>query len=535
MARTIAVMLAATLLPTIASGADLGFDFAGAVEYDSNVYRIPDDSDRSKKDDVIFRFTPRTTLTSDEGDFTYRLMYSVPFEQGVDSNRDISNFDQLGRVELGYRLGDATQFTTSNVTRYSRSTTRPLQEDVDSGDLSPSVNSERARILRSESEFAVTHNFAPRLSGNFRAAYALFDTEQRDRSDTHTLSGTAGLNYVVNPKHTAGGGVSSTWQHFDDQPGLPGSDSYFYNIFATWVYRFDETTTLTLSAGPTLIQTDQDRPKAGVSGVPIVPYAILNKEGGEPSVIGVSNILNCPLNDEGTNLVIANFDKKSARCGSFNSLGVLDSNSTNPDEVASFNSVINDLTDVSFPGDTRPGKNDDLSVNGFGHARLIKRWAPNLLSEASYRRQQSTASGIGGSTILDAVVFLTDWKINELWDAGVRFDWTKRESVSKLNQTVGVVVPAPSEGIALPPLDSSFVAALQGDLQTIKTNNTVNTERWGVGARISRKIGRNLEAALRLRYNKQSSKGRSRGNASDFDNYLAILGIRYTFAPIEVW
>jgi hypothetical protein len=535
MARAIVVMLTATLLPTIASGADLGFSFAGAVEYDSNVYRVPDDSDRSKKDDVIFRFTPRTTLTSDEGDFTYRLMYSVPFEQGVDSNKEISDFDQIGRAELGYRLGDNTQFTVSNVTRYARSTTRPLQEDVASGDLAPNVNSERSRILRSESEFAAIHNFAPRLSGNFRAGYSLFDTEQRDRSDTFTLSGTAGLNYVVDPKHTAGGGVSSTLQHFDDQPGLPGSDSYFYNIFASWVYRFDETTTITLSAGPTIIQTDQDRPKAGVSGVPVIPYTTLETDGGDPSVIGVSQILNCPVNEDGPNRVITNFDKKNAICGSFNSLGVLDRN--DPSQAADFMTVTETLTDVAFPGATRPGKNDDLSVNGFGQARITKRWTPNVLSEASYRRQQSTASGIGGSTILDSIVFLTDWKIDEFWDVGVRFDWTKRNSVSKLNQTVGVVVP---DGQAVPPIDltnfaANSVAVLQGDLQAIKTNNTVDTERWGVGGRISRKIGRNLEAALRLRYNKQSSKSRSRGSASDFDNYLAILGIRYTFAPIEVW
>jgi hypothetical protein len=528
MARTIAVMLATTLLPTIASGAELGFSFAAAVEYDSNVYRVPDNSDRSKKDDAIFRFTPRTTLTSDEGDFTYRLMYSVPFEQGVDSNKDISDFDQIGRVELGYRLGDATQFTAGNVTRYSRSTTRPLQEDVDSGGLSPNLNSERSRILRSETEFSATHNFAPRLSGNVRAAYALFDTEQRDRSDTHTLSGSAGLNYVVNPKHTAGGGIATTWQHFDDLPGLPGSDSYFYNVFASWVYRFDETTTITLTAGPTLIQTDQDKPLSAVAGVPLVPYEILEKSGGDPSVIGVSGIVNCPLNSDGTNRVIANFDKKNARCGSFNSLGVLDS--SNPAQLADFNFVTQTLTDVAFPGDTRPGKNDDLSVNGFGLARITKRWAPNLLSEASYRRQQSTASGIGGSTILDSVVFLTDWKINDVWDAGVRFDWTKRKSVAKLNQTVGVVVPT-----TLASFLPNTIAALQGDLQVVKTNNTVDTERWGVGARISRKFGRHLEASLRLRYNKQSSKSRSRGSASDFDNYLAILGVRYTFAPIEVW
>jgi len=533
MARKIAVMLAATLVPTAASGADLGFSFAAAVEYDSNVYRVPDNSDRSKTDDAIFRFTPRTTLTSDEGDFTYRLMYSVPFEQGVDSNKDISDFDQIGRVELGYRLGDATQLSASNVTRYSRSATRPLQQDVDTGGLQPDVNTERSRVLRSESEFSLTHNFAPRLSGMVQAGYALFDTQQNDRSDTGTLSGSAGLNYVVNPKHTAGGGVAATWQHFDDIPGLPGSDSYFYNIFASWVYRFDETTTLTLSAGPTLIQTDQKKPKSAVSGVPMIPYAILEKSGGDPSVIGVSQITNCPINQDGPNRVITNFDKKSARCGSYNSLGVLDS--SNPAQLDDFNMVINSLTDVSFPGNTRPGKLDDLSVNGFGQARLTKRWAPNVLSEASYRRQQSTASGVGGSTILDAVMFFTNWEINDLWDAGVRFDWTKRKSVAKLNQTVGVVVPASAEGVSFDNFDDDLVAVLQGDLQTIKTNNTVDTERWGVGARVARKIGRHLEVALRLRYNKQSSKSRTRGSASDFDDYLAILGVRYTFEPIEVW
>ena len=75
------IVMCALLLPTIASGADLELTLGVAAEYDSNVYRISDESDRSKQDDVVFRFVPTAWLTSDEGAFTKQLGRPLFFQK----------------------------------------------------------------------------------------------------------------------------------------------------------------------------------------------------------------------------------------------------------------------------------------------------------------------------------------------------------------------------------------------------------------------------------------------------------------------
>ena len=527
------VVVTALLLPTIGSGADFELSLGAAAEYDSNAFRISDDSDRSKKDDVIFRIVPKATLVSDKGSFTYRLRYSVPFSQGVDSRRDISDFDQIGVVDVGYRLNDATQFSARNALRYSRSHSRAQEQETAAGDFVPDVNNERSRILRNSAEIGVTHTFAPRLAGSLRVSHALFDTEQDNRADNWTISGTGSLRYQLEQKHSVGGGASITYQTFDDLPGLPGSDTIFYNIFLSWVYLFDETTTISINAGPVIITSDQDAPPDTVADFATYPFTVIEEENGEPSIIGVSNFANCPPvpGAEGSLGFLSIVGGEDPGCGSPANLGQLDRNSSDPAEVMDFETVLDSMTTLSFPAGTNPGSTNDTTVSAFGMASITKRWTPTLTSEAFYRRQQSAASGIGGSTIMDAVAFTTFWQISELWDASVRVDWSQRKSVSdnSLTQSTAVVAPGDLNTFA-------GVAMVTGTLTSmLPVRNEVNTQRWGVGMRLGREITRNLEASLRLNYNKQSSKSRTRGNSSDFDNYLAIIGIRYSFHPLELW
>ena len=66
-------------------------------------------------------------------------------------------------------------------------------------------------------------------------------------------------------------------------------------------------------------------------------------------------------------------------------------------------------------------------------------------------------------------------------------------------------------------------------------NEDVDTQRWGIAARLSRVVGRNGNASLSYTYNKQSSKSRTRGSGSDFGNHRVSVGFQYNFDPIRVW
>ena len=58
----------------------------------------------------------------------------------------------------------------------------------------------------------------------------------------------------------------------------------------------------------------------------------------------------------------------------------------------------------------------------------------------------------------------------------------------------------------------------------------VNTMTWG---KTLWKV-RNTEAMLQVRYDNQSSKQNTLGEASDFDAWVATIGVRHLFEPIKL-
>ena len=147
------------------------------------------------------------------------------------------------------------------------------------------------------------------------------------------------------------------------------------------------------------------------------------------------------------------------------------------------------------------GSQDDSSITFFGSASITKRWTSVLSSSLSYLRRGSTASGLSGATTLDSVTLSNTWKISELWRFDARGDWTQRKSIS----------------------------------DSLQSFDDVDTQRWGVSARLDRVLGRNATASLSYSYNEQSSKSRSRGSRSDFGDHLVTVGFQYNFDPIRAW
>ena len=125
-----------------------------------------------------------------------------------------------------------------------------------------------------------------------------------------------------------------------------------------------------------------------------------------------------------------------------------------------------------------------------------------MVSGASYQRRQDTASGIGGSTVLDAVALTHTWALAERWTLALRGDWTKRKSATNLQ---------------------------------VSTQGEVDTQRWGAGSVLSYRITRNLTGSVRYQYTDQNSNGATAGQFSDFKGHIASFGLEYALDPIEVW
>ena len=63
----------------------------------------------------------------------------------------------------------------------------------------------------------------------------------------------------------------------------------------------------------------------------------------------------------------------------------------------------------------------------------------------------------------------------------------------------------------------------------------IDTNRWGVAARITHQLFKRTSLYGQVRYDQQDSKKNSLGATSDYENFLATFGVRHVFEPIPLW
>jgi hypothetical protein len=486
------------MLPGTGWGADLQLGLAGSAEYDTNVLRSSND----EKDDFVFRVIPKVSFIEDEGKFHWDLRYQMPWETAIETDR-VQGLRHFLDVGANHHVNQRTQVFFDNSFRYSEAVSSVTELDEMGA---PSVGTFREPVIRNNGTLGVQHGFTPRLTGNFAFSHRLFESEIRRRSDNMVYVGNTNLNYALSSRHKLGGGAAATYQDLEASTdgSIPPSQAFFLNIFGTWTWTIDETTSFQLTGGPAFVKNNQDAPPPVVERL-VIPYAA-------------------------TTPLVSGFEVAS--CGEVNGVRVLEkcrvvreaANQAESDAIVNAGSQ-----PLEFGPAGRPPSRSASSWDFFGEVALSKRWSPRLLSRFMYRRTESTASGAGSAT-LDLVSLTTNWQISELWDAGVRADFTRRESTAPTNQTFTVVQEATSD----PGTINDAFAETVG-LTSSKVTRALDTDRWGVAVRMSRRITKHMRASLRYTYNEQTSKDDTLGTSSDFSNHLVTLGVQYDFDRWHLW
>jgi opacity protein-like surface antigen len=133
--------------------------------------------------------------------------------------------------------------------------------------------------------------------------------------------------------------------------------------------------------------------------------------------------------------------------------------------------------------------------------------------------------------VLDAITLSNSWRISERWDAGVRADWTQRKSATN-GSRVFVVPGGPVTVIGTPNIPNVATAV---SLVQLDSADSLDTQRWGMAARLAYRLTKNTVTSLQYTYNKQSSTSDTVGQSSDFDNHLVTFTVQYNFEPIGLW
>jgi hypothetical protein len=515
-ARAVAVFFLWTILPGTGWGADMKLGVSGAVEYDDNIFR----NDFNKKEDAVFRITPRVVFVEDEGKLHWDVRYAAPWEKAINTDK-VDGFNHLLGAEAEYHINGRTRTFLTDRFRYSDSINR--FSTISEGGAAPALGTFRQPVIRNELTLGVQHSFTPRLAGNLAFTHRLFETDIPSRSDNMVYVGNTNLQYMLDSQHKVGGGAALTYQDFEASKdgGTPPSQTLFFNMYAIWTWVLDETTQFSITGGPTYVDTQYDPPPVFIEGAPLVPF-IRTSDG-----ILVNNLTLCPADGPGGEQVIP----ETGTCGIQRLLRDDDAYPLEQDDIQTIENNASAATLASLGN----GGGGSSTWTFFGEVSLQKRWTPRLVSSLTYRRTDSTASGTGSAT-LDLVSFITTWSVSELWTFQVRGDFTHRESVTASQENLTVVDGGTTQGTTITlTSDPTFPLAHAAAFATRISRRPIDTDRWGVGIRMERRLTKHIRASLRYRYNQQSSGFRTVGRSSDFSNNLVTLGVHYDFDRWHLW
>jgi hypothetical protein len=144
-------------------------------------------------------------------------------------------------------------------------------------------------------------------------------------------------------------------------------------------------------------------------------------------------------------------------------------------------------------------------VSVFAIGKLVKTWE-SVTASLRYERTQSTSSGAGQGTLLDAVIGTVLWRPSRRWDLSVVGSWAGRESAT--NQT--------------------FVLS-GGAWQEVSTDDRINQFR--VGARAERQFTRRLSVFGFTSWLGEKPDGDAFQNEDLRSRFILMLGFRWQFEP----
>ena len=71
--------------------------------------------------------------------------------------------------------------------------------------------------------------------------------------------------------------------------------------------------------------------------------------------------------------------------------------------------------------------------------------------------------------------------------------------------------------------------------QSLRSTTSVDSDRYGVAARMNYMLTKRTSLNLQVTWNEQFSDRGTLGRSTDFSNFLATFGVNHSFDPIHLW
>ena len=491
---TIATLaLAALLSATGAAAVDMVVSANLNTEYNSNYLGLEEDPRYS----VRSLIGPTAAFRHSNGRLAYDVVYFGSYSFYLQPSRDsLNKWEQSVRGLIEYDLSPRTKITVLD-SFHDQVAIRFTEIEQD--DLTDTLDGGRDPFLRNSFALTVEHAFSPRVAGSLFIQNEWVNFKRNIRQNDSVSMGVAGqLTYAVTRADRLGFGGAFSYQVYKELDfRVPGSRGRIYNVYGLWEHRFSKDFRVSLSAGPTVIETDVARE------VQVTNFGFRVPDGAEDL-----DVLQFVEFDSSCVVVPGSSVGLESACGSLSP----------PLPVADGPPLA--LVQLPFVG----SNDTDQRLTFFGRFTLARDF-DNLALRISYNRSQSNAAGDGGTSTLDRILLRADYAMDSLWSFYGSASWARRERVARPVFAADFLVV---DGGPVAPGFARRTQVVEGRGSRNAGNDQV-TLILGTRRRLTRKLFGSFSFQYRYQLN-------SRSNQQDRKVQFFLLNARfnYDFDPVRL-
>ena len=242
------------LIPGIAEAGEAKLGASSRLGYDSNVFNRHD-----AHDSAVWANSVWASVEDELERGSYLASYQPTFFWNEAAK---NTWNQRAIVSGSYLFTPHTVVTASNDFAYLEKLVLESEITPDPGD-SNVVDSSR-KTIRNTTNLSLNHHFTRRTSVYAVTDYTIYRFKRSEDEDSESITGFSGLNYVLSPTLTVGGGGQVSYRSLDAErnntafcPGQngPGSKTVSYSAFLSSAYQYDAETRAEVRAGPAWVDT----------------------------------------------------------------------------------------------------------------------------------------------------------------------------------------------------------------------------------------------------------------------------------------
>ena len=489
--------------------------------WESNVLR----SSVNEESDFSFLTGPVVRLRQPQGDLEFDLEYRPSYEAFVKLD-GINEFEHFAEGELTWHMTPRTEFSIADDFAISSRITT-IFDAAQAAEAGVAVL-DRQRIRSNRGSARLTHRLDRLWEFSAELDNQIFDYENERQSDTAAWSGTVQVTRAITPRLIAGIGASAQRQDFQgvEVAGFgqtPDTGTTILQGFGLVTYQISKTWSASVSAGPAWANPDSVDEAFAVSP--------LNQD----PTTGERPLLRDRFNDE---IILAPGEIRF----------IYDVPIVCPPQSQRDCPVFAPAPANLVEAGTEPfvGQGAESSLTYFANLSLEKTWQ-RWRASASYRRSASNASGIGTSTLVDAVSATLLYTPTEKWRISLSGGYSKQTALSEARQRVPVLEPLEAvlgpDGRYRPgrcpsgPADADCFQAIFGDVVAVTSGGTIDNAVDFSTARIELRALRRISKRFRVlgtaAYFRQKNEGALQRSATT-DLYQVSLRFVWELEPIPL-